>query len=56
MSGTCIFYLCVLGVVWVATLRGIRTAGYAGMITVLILLISGSMILINKLKPYNGSN
>ena len=29
VSGTCIFYLCVLGVVWVATLRGIRTAGYA---------------------------
>ena len=56
VSGTCIFYLCVLGVVWVAALRGIRTTGYAGMITVVILLISGSMILINKLKPYNGSN
>ena len=55
VSGTCIFYLCVLGVVWVATLRGIRTTGYAGMITVLVLLVSGSMIVIDKTKPYSGS-
>lgn len=56
VSGTCIFYFCVLAVVWVATLRGIRTTGYAGMITILILAISGVMIFINKRKPYNGSN
>ncbi len=56
VKGTVVFYLCVLALVWIATLRKIRTPGYATMITLVVLLITAAMIAVNRLRPYNNSN
>lgn len=56
VKGMCIFYLCVLALVWIATLRKIRTPGYAGMMTVVVLLITAAVVAVNRLKPYNNYN
>lgn len=46
--GVIVYYVWVLGLVWIATFRGIRSTGYAGMITVLVLLFTGTAILYYK--------
>lgn len=38
--GVIVYYIWILGLVWIAALRGVRTTGYAGMITALILICS----------------
>lgn len=46
--GVIVYYLWVLGLVWIATARGIRTVGYAGMITVVVLLFSGGSVVMYR--------
>lgn len=38
--GVIVYYIWILGLVWIAALRGVGTTGYAGMITALILICS----------------
>lgn len=49
--GYIVFYLCVLCVVGIACLRGIRTVGYTVMIAVLIILATaGTLVLYQRRK------
>lgn len=47
--GVIVYYVWVLGLVWIATIRGIRSAGYAGMITTLVLIsLIGAIVIYNR--------
>lgn len=49
--GAIVYYIWVLGLVWIAVARGVRTTGYAGMITILVLIsVSGAFILFYRDK------
>ena len=51
--GYIVFYIFILLLVWTACLRGIRTAGYAGMITILIVAAVSGPLIMYRMNPYN---
>lgn len=53
-AGYAVFYLFILCIVWVAAIRGIRTIGYAGMITTLVV-VSQAIIVFLFLRDHSSS-
>lgn len=49
VTGSMVFYLAILIITWISVVRGLRTAGYAGMITVIVLLAAAFLAIIYRL-------
>ena len=49
VTGSMVFYLAILIITWISVVRGLRTAGYAGMITVIVLLAATFLAIIYRL-------
>ena len=49
VTGSMVFYLAILIITWISVVRGLRTAGYAGMITVIVLLAAAFLAIMYRL-------